>query len=263
MTTPTGTLEFDEETSRMVEAIYGTADVVEQRRRLVEALRPRAGERVLDIGSGPGFLACEIAERLGPTGSVAGVDLSPDMNALAQRRVTASGAAPVSFTLGDATALPFADGSFDAAVSTQVYEYVAEMPAALAEARRVLRPGGRLLVLDTDWDSVVCRSSDDDRMRRVLRAWDEHLVHRDLPRHLPQLLREAGFALERCEVVPLLNVGYRRETYSGMALDGIAGYVAGRQGLTVEEGEAWASDLRALGEDYFFSINRYLFLATP
>lgn len=262
MTTPTGMLEFDEATSRMVEEIYGTADVVGQRRRLVQALRPRPHERVLDIGSGPGFLACEIAEAVGPTGSVTGIDLSPDMNALAQRRIPATGAAPVSFTIADATALPFADGSFDATVSTQVYEYVADMPAALAEARRVLVPGGRLLVLDTDWDSVVWRSSDDDRMRRVLGAWDEHLVHRELPRRLPQLLREAGFALERCEVVPLLNVGYRRETYSGIGLEGIAGYAAGRQGLTAEETDAWASDLQALGEDYFFSINRYLFLAT-
>jgi SAM-dependent methyltransferase len=85
-------------------------------------------------------------------------------------------------------------GAFDAAVCTQVYEYVADMPAALAHARRLLTPGGRLLVLDTDWDSIVWRTGDEARMTRVLAAWDEHLVHRDLPRRLPQLLAEAEAA---------------------------------------------------------------------
>ena len=51
-------------------------------------------------------------------------------------------------------------------------------------------------MLDTDWDSIVWRARDEALMARVLAAWDEHLAHRDLPRRLPQLLREAGFTLE-------------------------------------------------------------------
>lgn len=183
-------LEFDEEASRAVEEVYGTDDVVEQRRIVIEALAPASGQRALDIGCGPGLLAAEIARAVGAGGRVCGIDASPSMLAIAARRDAGPGAAPVELSEGDVGGrLPFGDGSFDLAVATQVYEYVADMPAALGEARRVLAPGGRLLVLDTDWDSLVWRSRDDGLMARVMTAWDEHLAHRDLPRRLPELLR--------------------------------------------------------------------------
>jgi|SRR5215211_474296 len=257
----TDRLQFDEEGSRAVEAVYTTPDVVEQRRATLRALDLRPGERVLDVGSGPGLLAGEIAAVVGADGAVHGVDPSPSMLEIARRRTPPDGAAPIEFSEQGATALSFPADSFDAAISTQVYEYVDDVPAALAEARRVLVPGGRLLVLDTDWDSIVWRSSDDGRMTRVLRAWDEHLAHRDLPRRLPQLLTEAGFALTACEIVPVLNVGYRRDTYSAGTLELVADFVSNRHGVTRDEATAWAEDLRTMGAHYFFSLNRYLFVA--
>ena len=254
-------LEFDEEASRRVEATYLTPDVVAQRRELLALLRLRAGERVVDIGSGPGLLASELAEAVGLDGAVTGVDPSESMLRLAAARRPAEGAAPLELRAGDALALPLADASVDVAVSTQVYEYVDDMPAALAEARRVLRPGGRLLVLDTDWDSIVWHSGDEQRMRRVLAAWDEHLVHRGLPRVLGRLLREAGFSLRERAVIPIVNAGFDPDTYSAGLIGFIAAFVPGRHGLTDADAAAWAQDLRALGEDYFFSLNRYVFLA--
>jgi SAM-dependent methyltransferase len=254
-------LQFDEETSRRLEAAYLTPDVVEQRRRVVAMLSPREGEDVLDIGSGPGLLACDLAEVVGETGSVHGIDPSESMLALSARREPSAGSAPMRFSEGDALKLPFDDESFDIAVSTQVYEYVAEIGAALAEAHRVLRPGGRLLVLDTDWDSIVWHSSDNDRMRRVLAAWDEHLAHPGLPRQLTGLLKGAGFDVERPAVLPILNAGYDPRTYSGGAIGFVSTFVAGRHGISEDEAAAWADELTGLGEDYFFSINRYLFLA--
>jgi ubiquinone/menaquinone biosynthesis C-methylase UbiE len=139
-------LQFDEETTRKVERVYMTPDVVEQRRLTRAALAVSAGERVLDIGSGPGLLAAELAQETGADGHVHGIDPSESMLAMARRRPVGRDAAPMDFQAGDALALPVADASFDAAVSTQVLEYVEDVPGALAEARRVLRPGGRLLV---------------------------------------------------------------------------------------------------------------------
>lgn len=146
-------IQFDEETSRRVEAIYSTPDVVAQREAVPRALRLRPGEHVLDVGSGPGFLAVDMAMAVGDSGRVRGIDISEGMIAISQRRCV--NMAHVDFQVGTATRLPFPDGSFDGAASTQVYEYLSDtdVTTALSELYRVLRPGGRALILDTDGDS--------------------------------------------------------------------------------------------------------------
>jgi arsenite methyltransferase len=255
-------IEFDEEKSRLVEAVYATPDVVAQRRAVLESLALRPGERVLDVGSGPGFLAAEMAAAVGESGAVCGIDISDDMLALAKSRVAAPDAAAMEFRPGSATEIPYPDGSFDVAVSTQVLEYVPDIPGALAELRRVLRPGGRVLLLDTDWDSIVWHSGDPERMRRVLAAFDEHLADPYLPRTLWASLRAAGFAVTATTTVPMLNVGYAEATFSAGILRLVADFVTARGTVPAAEVEAWAADLRGLGPDYFFSLNRYLFSAT-
>jgi SAM-dependent methyltransferase len=255
------TLQFDEEASRRAQAIYGTPDFVEQRRATRAALALGLGENVLDIGSGPGLLAFEMAAEVGSAGSVDGIDPSESMLALARQRRPPEAVGEIRFVAGDARALPFGEAMFDAAVATQVYEYVQDMPAALAEAFRVLRPGGRLLVLDTDWGSIVWHSRDAERMRRVLAGWEEHLVDPHLPRRLTGLLSAAGFSVARRAAIPLLNAGYDPNTLSAGMIGFIKAFVPGRQGLNEHDARDWAEDLTTLGDDYFFSLNRYLFLA--
>jgi ubiquinone/menaquinone biosynthesis C-methylase UbiE len=254
-------MKFDEDLGQRLKAAYLTPDVVAQRRAVREALALRTGEDVVDVGCGPGLLAAEMAQDVGAGGSVLAVDPSEDMLALAATAERGTDGAPITFAAGDACALPAEDASADAAVATQVYVYVADMPAALQEARRVLRPGGRLLVLDTDWDSIVWKSSDPERMRRVLSAWDEHLVDPYLPRKLPELIASAGLTLRHVEAFPLLNLGTDRANYSGGLIGFITAFVPGRQGVSADDVKAWNDDLAAQGEHYFFSVNRYLFVA--
>jgi arsenite methyltransferase len=255
-------MQFDAEASRQVEETYLTPDVVEQRRMVLRSLALRPGEHVIDIGTGPGLLAAEIAAAVGPGGLVCGIDVSESMLALAEARASQPGGARIELRQAGANQLPVAEAAFDAAVSTQVFEYVIDVPGALAEIHRVLRPGGRVLVLDTDWDSIVWRSGDDRRMARVLTVWEEHLVDPHLPRTLRGSLEAAGFEVARPQVLPLFNAGFDPDTFSARLLEIITGFVAGPGGLTNEDVEAWAADLRALGADYFFSLNRYLFHAT-
>src|SRR3954454_8867595 len=175
----------------------------------------RPSERVLDIGSGPGMLACEMAAVVAPRGSVHGVDISPSMLAVARERPPPPGAQQPHYAEGNALAMRFADAR---------------------------------------------HSRDPERMRRVLAAWEAHLVHPDLPRRLTGLLEDAGFVVRDRSVVTILNAGYDTETFSAGQIDVVGTYVA-QHGLTREEVDAWALDLTTLGRDYFFSLCRYLFLA--
>lgn len=254
-------IDFDANLSGKIEALYSTPDVVAQRERVHQLLNLTSGERVLDIGSGPGLLANEMATTVGPSGRVCGVDLSEDMLAISQSRCVEQPWA--EFQLADATKLPYEDKTFDAAVSTQVYEYVADIPAALSELHRTLRPGGRALVLDSDWHSIAIHTRNPMRMARVMSAWDEHFVHPCLPRTLTADLRGAGFSVDGCEIIPLLNTEYRDDTYSKPTLEIIASFVVGRQGVSAKEARAWHDEFAELSAQgrYFFCLNRYVFVA--
>ena len=254
-------LQFDEDAARQIQRIYSTPDVVQQRAEVLALLAAQPGERVLDVGSGPGFLVASLADAVGPGGTVHGLDQSAPMNTVARAVV---GARPgVSIDEGDALTLPYPDGAFDAAVSTQVYEYVADIARALTELRRVLRTGGRALLLDTDWDSVVWHVADRERHRRVMDAWEEHLVHPHLPADLPGQLRRAGFRVTGRHLIPLFNPTYEQNTYSALIMKTIAQFVTGRNGVTEAIVDAWMADLRERGaeDSYLFSVNRYCFLA--
>jgi arsenite methyltransferase len=254
-------LVFDDDAARKIEALYLIGDAVRRRGIVREALGASAGERVLDVGCGPGFYCMELLEDVGPSGLVVGVDSSAAMLALAARRC--AGHDNVDLREGDATSVPVEDASFDAALSVQVQEYVQDITAGLAELHRALRPGGRVLVFDVDWATVSIHSGNDDRTDRVLRAWDEHLAHPSLPRTLAPRLRSAGFKDVRMSAHPFVTLGFDPETYGAALLPFIADFVAGRQGVSEEEAQAWLAEQRELGDRgaFYFAITQLCFTA--
>ncbi|MGH3040798.1 MAG: methyltransferase domain-containing protein, partial [Gaiellaceae bacterium] len=177
-----GRLVFDEELATQLESIYRTRDIVRRRRLVRNALAASAGERILDVGCGPGFYVAELLEEVGDAGSVVGVDASPQMLAVAAHRVERY--SNVAFHEADATSLPVEDGDFDAVLAVQVIEYVEDADRALAELHRALCPGGRAVVWDVDWTTVSWHASQTAAMEQALLAWDDHLAHPALPRTL-------------------------------------------------------------------------------
>lgn len=113
--------------------------------RLRSVLDPKPGERILEIGPGTGYYTLDIAEWVGPGGSVEIFDIQQEFLDHTLRRAQERGIANVVPTLGDATELPYADDSVDAVVLVTVLGEIPDRAAALSEIARVLRPGGRLV----------------------------------------------------------------------------------------------------------------------
>jgi ubiquinone/menaquinone biosynthesis C-methylase UbiE len=211
---------------------------------------------------GPGLLLSAIADIVGATGAVHGIDISEPLNAFA--RAHCRHQHWVEIDHGSATRLPYADDAFDRVLSTQVMEYVEDVDSAIRELYRVIKPGGQVVIVDTDWDSIVWHSDDVGRMNDVLTAWAQHAPHPHLPRTLAGRLHRAGFVITGRRVLPLFNPSFDENTYSNRMIDLIAAYVARLAGKQISQPEEWARNLRDIGTrgDYFFSINRYLFAAS-
>ena len=119
------------------------------RDRLVRLARLEPGQSVLDIGCGTGSLALAAKRRVGPFGSVHGIDASPEMIARARKKASKAGV-DVTFTNSVVEELPFPDGHFDAVLSTLMLHHLpsAAREQCMHETRRVLKPGGRVLAVD-------------------------------------------------------------------------------------------------------------------
>jgi arsenite methyltransferase len=255
-------LVFGEEMVEQLERLYATRDVMRRRRVVREALAPATGERILDMGCGPGFYSAELLEEVGRDGSVVGVDTSTAMLGVAAKRC--EGRPNADFREGDATALPVEDGEFDAALSVQVLEYVADPSAALRELHRALRPGGRLVVWDVDWATLSWHSADPARMERVLKSWDAHLAHPSLPRTLAPRLREAGFEDVRAEGHAFASAWLDPDSYGAALIPVLETFVAAREDVGPDEAAAWAAEQRQLDEEgaFYCAVTQVCFTAS-
>ena len=205
-----------------------------------ELLAIRLGHRLVDVGCGTGDQVRALAAAVGPTGSVIGVDPSELLLAEARRR-TGWRAGPVEFRLGDATHLDLDDASVDGARCERVFQHLADPAAAMAELVRVTRPGGRVVVIDTDWGMHAVHGADPAVTERVLAGWNDYLSTPLAGRRLPALFADAGLPAPVVAAETFTILDPQRATHSPFPEMAAAASVAGS--ITADEAATWLTQL--------------------
>jgi ubiquinone/menaquinone biosynthesis C-methylase UbiE len=162
--------------------------------QLVEMASLRSGERVLDVACGTGIVARLAAERVAPNGTVAGLDLNPGMLAVA--RDVARTAPPIEWHQSSAEAMPLPDAAFDVVFCQLSLQFFPDKAAALREMRRVLTPGGRLLLSVPGPTPRIFAIADEALGRHIgpeAAGFVRAVFSLHDPREVGRLLREAGF----------------------------------------------------------------------
>ena len=165
---------------------------------------------------------------------------------------------------GSVDTLPFDEASFDALSCTQTLLYVDKLEQTLGEYHRVLRPRGRLAIIETDWGGAILNSPDIALSQAIFNAWSDEVPNPHLPRRIAPLLRNAGFGAIRVEAIPVVNASYSDNSFSAGMLDNFVRTAVKFDVVDAAQAEAWKDGVRELAErdEYFFCVNRFLITAT-
>jgi arsenite methyltransferase len=175
------------------------------------------GETVLDLGSGGGIDVLLSAKRVGPAGKAYGLDMTDEMLDLARENARKAGATNVEFLKGQIEAIPLPDNSVDVVISNCVINLSGDKRKVLAEAYRVLRPGGRFAVSD-----VVVRGKIPAQVRRSLELWVGCVAGALEETEFLALLDEAGFQHGSIEPTRVYRFEDADAMFAGLGLDGTA-----------------------------------------
>ena len=251
-------LKFEGETMLRLERLYQSQDVQSRRKATIDMLRLRPGERVLDIGSGPGFLAEEIADVVGSAGEVRGIDVSQQ---LVDRAADRNWRYWLSYAVGDAASHWEGSETFDVVVSVQVAEYVHNLDGFCAGFHRAMKRGGRGLIVATDWGAVIWHSDKPARMERMLATWSRHCADPQLPRHLIPKLVRAGLKIERVSAYPQLNLDWTDDGYSKHLAGFVREHALASSAVPEDDITAWYDELPGLAREgrYFFALSSFNF----
>ena len=254
-------ITYDKKAAQNIELNYQTPEIVRQRIQTLEALALRAGEHILDAGCGTGLLVRDMSSTIGSRGRITGVDFSNDMLEVAKKRC--SELTNIELQQGSVTQLDFADNSFDAASCIQTLLYVDQVETALSELHRVLKPGGRVAIIETDWRGVVLNSFDEVMTRKILDAWDAAVSSPNLPVKLTPLLKKLNFSAIKITPIPILNTSYSDVNFSSGMLEYFSSYAVKNKIVTKDEATLWMTQIRNLSktDSFFFCVNRFLFTA--
>jgi ubiquinone/menaquinone biosynthesis C-methylase UbiE len=223
----------------------------------LDALGVQPGHLVLDLGCGPGTDLAALARAAAPEGTVVGID--SDLRMLRQAQTRTANLPRSKVLQADVHALPLPAGSADRAHTDRLLQHVANVPKVLSEVRRILHPGGRLVMAEPDWDSLAIDHPDLEVSRSYTRHIADSIVRNAVVgRQLPRLAEQAGFSVT--SVAPVTSVfrevraadqvlGLQRNTKRAVA----AGY------LTERQADSWLDHLTH--GPFFAAVTMYIVTA--
>ena len=224
--------------ARFLEEANRNPAIIAAKPIIIDGLRLRGADRVLDVGCGMGTDVFDLAARVGPEGHVTGVDFSDSLIEEARRRAEGRNL-PVSFEQGDVQALRFADGTFDAVRTERLLMHVPDAGRAIAEMARVLRIGGRMSVFDVDWETQFCDSPYRETTRKIVQSFSDGMKNGWIGRSLPRLFKQHG----------MVDVSVTYHTVTGdfallpMLLGGHVSRAVAAGTISGDEADLWWTDL--------------------
>jgi ubiquinone/menaquinone biosynthesis C-methylase UbiE len=249
----THTAHIDTDTLiRALDAAERMPAAAQLRARSYQLLRLPPGATVVDVGCGTGRAVAELAEH---AAHAIGVDLDPAMLAAARSRFP-----NIDVRAADATDLPLGEGQARGYRADKLYHVLSDPDAALAEARRILVPGGRIVLLGQDWDALVIDSDQPELTRRIVHARADTLPHPRIARAYRNLLLDAGFHDVHLEVHTAVFT-------DAVMLPLIVGHATAAQqtgAISGDEAERWVSEQtrRAQHDRLLFAMPLFLAAAT-
>ncbi|ROT33114.1 methyltransferase domain-containing protein [Micromonospora sp. HM5-17] len=242
----THTIHTDsEKLIRLLDAAENAPDAVALRNRGYQLLRVRPGATVVDVGCGAGRAVAELAQQ-----GARAIGVDPDAAMLAAARNRFPG---IDVRAGNATDLPLDDGRAQGYRADKVYHMLPEPAAALAEARRVLAPGGRIVLVGQDWEAVIIDSDQPDLTRRIVQARADTVPQPRIARAYRNLLLDGGFQDVEVEV----HTAILTDATAHQLLTRYAEAARRTGAISAEQAEAW------LGEQNRRAASGRLIVAAP
>lgn len=231
-------------------------DMQEVNEAVCKVLDPRPRERILEVGCGSGALSRRMAPYTQPEGLVIGVDISSQLTAEAQQYALKERVAEqVIFECARGESLPYPDAAFDGALAARLLLHTDDPNAILREMARVVRPGGRIVAMDWDFDSVVVDHPDRELTRRVLH-WraDHHGGNNWSGRQLWRRMKNAR--IQYLTTHPIVTVVHKEEDSLTQSLWRAAQVSRDGGAISADEHDVWVRELRERIRDgsFFASI---------
>jgi ubiquinone/menaquinone biosynthesis C-methylase UbiE len=235
-----------------------TPDTQAVNQKLCTVIDPKPGECLLEVGCGSGLLCRMLSPKLQPDGCIVGLDISPEFLAEAQKYADQAGNFdPIVFQAGQAEALPYAAASFDGAFAARLLLHASDPDAAVRELARVVRPAGRVVVMDWDFGTVSVDHSNRELTRRLF-EWrnDHHGGNNWSGRQLWRRMVAAG--LKNLIIHPWVSLAHTAADGLTQSLWRAAQNARDAGAISSTEHVAWVAELEArLQQGTFFASITY------